>query len=168
MDPNFIRPFVASVQNVFATMLQLQVSVQQPSIKQVPGMGSDVSGIIGMSGDVTGSVILSFPKDAAERIVAVFTGTKLEAGTADFADAVGELVNMVSGGAKAMFTGKKVSISCPSVIIGAAHAVAVPSDTPCISIPCQTDCGTFMIDIAIRDRTAGAASGQQAQAAANA
>lgn len=166
MDPNFIRPFIASVQNVFSTMLQLPVSVGTPTLKQTPGVGSDISGIIGMSGDVVGTVILSFPKDTAERTVALFTGTQLQAGTADFADAIGELVNMVSGGAKAMFTGKKASISCPSVIIGAAHNVAIPSDTPCVSIPCTTDCGSFMIDIAIRESTAPTKSSAAASAKA--
>jgi chemotaxis protein CheX len=163
MDPNYIRPFIASVQNVFTTMLQLPVTVGAPTLKQTPGVGSDISGIIGMSGDVVGTVILSFPKEPAERVVALFTGTKLEAGTPDFADAIGELVNMISGGAKAMFSGKKASISCPSVIIGAHHNVAIPSDTPCVSIPCTTDCGTFMIDVAIRE--AGAATKSSATAA---
>ena len=156
MDASYITPFVKSIQNVFSTMLQLPVSVGDPQIKQGNAPSHDVSGIIGMSGDVVGTIILSFKSDAAESIVALFCGEKLELDSADFADAVGELVNMVSGGAKAMFTDtREVSISCPSVIVGKDHGVALPSDVPCGAIPCETDCGEFVIEGAIREAGAG-------------
>lgn len=159
MDASYITPFVKSIQNVFSTMLQLPVSVNDPVIKTDTTPTHDVSGIIGMSGDVIGTIILSFKTDAAESIVTLFCGEKLESGTPDFADAVGELVNMVSGGAKALFTDTKdVSISCPSVIVGKDHGVALPSDVPCVMIPCSTDCGEFVIEIAIREAGAGAAT----------
>lgn len=161
MDAGYITPFVKSIQNVFSTMLQLPVSVNAPELKQDRAPTHDVSGIIGMSGDVVGTIILSFQAETAKSVVALFCGEKLELDSADFADAVGELVNMVCGGAKALFTDTKdVSISCPSVIVGSNHGVALPSDVPCVVIPCQTDCGDFVIEIAIRE--AGAGAGQAA------
>jgi Holliday junction resolvasome RuvABC endonuclease subunit len=48
-------------------------------------------------------VVLAFPTETAERVVSLFCGQQLAAGTPDFADAIGELVNMVSGGAKAVY-----------------------------------------------------------------
>jgi chemotaxis protein CheX len=153
MDPAFIKPFVASIQNVFSTMMQLPVNVKAPYIKDGKSASYDVSGIIGLSGDVTGCVVLSFPRETAERIVALFCGQQLTADTSDFADAIGELVNMVSGGAKALFKDRKVSISCPSVVIGQSHVVAGQSDLPSIVIPCATDCGELAIEITIQDKT---------------
>lgn len=153
MDASFIKPFVASIQNVFSTMLQLPVSVNSPFLKEKNGPNCDVSGIIAMNGDIVGTVVLAFPRQTAERIVSLFSGQQLASDSPDFADAVGELVNMVSGGAKAMFTGKKISISCPSVVVGANHLVARQSDMPCIVIPCATDCGDLFIEIAIQDKT---------------
>ena len=152
MDAGYITPFVKSIQNVFSTMLQLPVTVQDAQLKQDTTPTHDVSGIIGMSGDMVGTVILSFQRETAESIVALFSGEKLSCGSADFADAVGELVNMVSGGAKALFADTKdVSISCPSVVVGKDHGVALPSDVPCVVIPCETDCGEFVIEVAIRE-----------------
>ena len=60
---------------------------------------------------------------------------------------------MVSGGAKALFKDRKVSISCPSVVIGPSHVVAGHSDLPSIVIPCTTDCGELAIEITIQDKT---------------
>lgn len=156
MDAAYIVPFINSIQNVFATMMQLPVATGAPRIKEPGGASFDVSGVIGMSGDVIGSVVLSFPLETAERVVAKFTGSKVESTNPDFADAVGELVNMISGGAKGLFgASKKVSISCPSVIIGHDHVVQQRRDIPCIVIPCTTDCGELAIELAIRPVVAG-------------
>ncbi len=153
MDQSYIIPFIKSVQNVFETMLQLPVQMGQPELKQPGDAGHDVSAIIGMSGDVEGSVVLSFPTTTAERVVALFTGTELDAGHEDFADAVGELVNMVSGGAKAQFDGKEVTISCPSVVVGQSHQVYGRKDVVAICIPCESDCGEFNVEVSIRQST---------------
>lgn len=165
MDPRYITPFIKSIQNVFGTMLQLPVEVGEPSIKSGTSPTHDVSGIIGMSGDVTGSIVLSFESGAAESIVALFAGEQMSISSPDFADAIGELVNMVSGGAKALFPdGSTVSISCPSVVTGSGHTVTRPSDIPCVVVPCSTDCGEVVIEIAIRE-PAGAEAGVSNNAA---
>lgn len=166
MDADYITPFVTSIQNVFSTMLQLPVTAHEPVVKSGVSPTHDVSGIIGMSGDVVGTVILSFRLEAAQSVVALFCGERLPADSADFADAVGELVNMVSGGAKALFAdSREVSISCPSVIVGEGHGVSLPSDIPCMVVPCSTDCGDFVIEIAIREATAGVDTKQNSTAA---
>jgi len=166
MDPAYITPFIASVSNVFATMLQLQVSIKDPHVKAAPLGTHDVSGIIGLTGDIIGSVALCMPRETAERIVTLFTGTPMTCEHPDFADAIGELINMISGGAKAQFPKGKSSISCPSVIMGKDHTVAIPKDTPCIVIPCASDCGDFFVEIALKEKAP--AAGAPATAAARA
>lgn len=149
MDPAYITPFVGSISNVFETMLQLPVSVGSPSVKNHGAPTYDVSGIIGMTGDVEGTVVLSFPTTTAERAVALFTGMELEAAHEDFADAIGELVNMVSGGAKAQFTGKSVGISTPTVIVGTEHNVYGRKDMTTVEIPCTCDIGEFNVEVSM-------------------
>jgi chemotaxis protein CheX len=166
VDSTYIMPFVDSIQKVFETMLQLPIQVGEPQLKRVsepqadgspPDAGFDVSGIIGMSGDVEGSVVLSFPTATAERVVSIFTGEELTHTHEDFPDAIGELINMISGGAKAQFAGKQVSISCPSVVVGSDHVVFGRKDVSCIRIPCGCDCGDFAVEVSIRNETSGAA-----------
>ncbi len=161
MDPSYIIPFITSVQNVFSTMLNTPVETGDPTLKSDAAPSCDISGIIGMSGDVQGSVVLSFPQATAQRVVALFAGSEMDPASSDFTDAVGELVNMVCGGAKAMFGGtKKVSISCPNVVMGPNHKIARLKDVPTIMIPCATDCGNFVIEVAVQE-----APGAQAAAA---
>jgi chemotaxis protein CheX len=157
MDVAYINPFIESTQRVFRTMLQVPVTVGKPFISKVHAP-HDVSAIIGMSGDVIGSVVLSFPAPVARLIVGKFVGMEMPSDSEEFADAVGELVNMISGAAKAQFQGKDVSISCPSVILGSGHQVARPSDTVGVCIPCTVYCGEFCIDVAIRPDSSERAS----------
>jgi chemotaxis protein CheX len=134
------------------------VSVGEPRLKEGARATYDVSGIIGLSGDVTGSAVLSFPIATAERIVALFTGQETRSDSDDFADAVGELVNMISGGAKANFPAARVSISVPSVVVGPGHTIARQSEAPCVIIPCATDCGDLVIEVTIQEQARAAAA----------
>lgn len=156
MNATYITPFIRSAKNVFETMIQMPVEVGTPSIKQAGDPSYDVSGIIGMSGGVEGAVVLGFPMATAERIVSLFTGEEMTKDHEAFADAVGELVNMISGGAKAQFPGKQVAISCPSVVIGSDHVVFNRKDVVCISIPFSCDCGEFAVEVAMRQSAAAA------------
>ncbi|MEM6258757.1 MAG: chemotaxis protein CheX [Planctomycetota bacterium] len=149
MDPAYITPFISSISNVFETMLQLPVSVGTPDIKSEATPTYDVSGIIGMTGDVEGTVVLSFPTATAERAVTLFTGMEMPADDDDFADAIGELVNMVSGGAKAQFEGKSVGISTPTVIMGSGHNVYGRKSMTTIAIPCTCDIGEFNVEVSM-------------------
>ncbi|MBL0926727.1 MAG: chemotaxis protein CheX [Phycisphaerales bacterium] len=156
MDPSTIVPFIKSTKNLFETMLQMPVEMGEPSIKPASAPSFDVSGIIGFAGDYEGSVVLSFPAATAVRVASVFTGADVATGSDDLTDAVGELVNMIAGGAKAQFSGRKISISCPSVVVGENHVVHGRKDFACVQIPCVCDCGEFAIELAIRPARAPA------------
>jgi len=158
MDSKFITPFVDSTKSVFSMMLQLPVTCAMPQrAADIPSRKTDVSGIIGLSGDVTGCVVLAFPMATAEKVVERFVGMAMPSDSEDFADAVGELVNMVSGSAKAQFEGHDVRISVPSVVVGSNHTVQSMSDAFCVRIPCDSEFGGFSVEVAMKVADGGAA-----------
>ncbi len=150
-----VVPFVSSVRSVFSTMVGLEIVVRQPYLKTDPVAVYDISGIIGFSGGLTGSVVLNFTTAAAEGIVKSFTGSPVDVNSGDFADAIGELANMVAGAAKTEL-GQNANISPPTVVRGSGHSIARLSDVPCIVIPCRTEAGDFAIEVNIK-RASGAA-----------
>ena len=159
LDPKLIVPLVNSIRAVFSTMIKLEVAIHRPHVKTSPTPSYDVSGIIGLSGDLVGSIVVSFQMEAAAKIVSLFAGTDLAPQSPDFPDAVGELANMIAGGAKKAFGGM-ANITVPNVIIGSGHMVARLSDVPCLVIPCQTSAGSFAVEVSIRQvgpRNAGGA-----------
>jgi chemotaxis protein CheX len=157
LDPKLIVPLVNSIRAVFSTMVKLEVTICRPHVKCSPAPTYDVSGIIGLSGEIIGSIVVSFQMAAAAKIVSAFAGTTLEPTSSDFPDAVGELANMIAGGAKKAFGGL-ADITVPNVIIGSGHTVARLTDVPCVVIPCQTPAGEFAVEVSIKKvRAAGSA-----------
>ncbi|MEM1355089.1 MAG: chemotaxis protein CheX [Planctomycetota bacterium] len=151
MDTTYIVAFVRSVQDVAGTMLGLNVEVGAPRIHEGNNAGNDVSAIIGLSGDCVGSVALCFSSQTAAGMVGKFVGMEIDPESPDFTDGVGELANMITGGAKSRFSGNRsISISCPSVVIGHGHRVFQQTDMPVIEIPIQSECGEMLIVVSIR------------------
>ncbi len=149
INPSLIKAFMQSVQNVLGTMVGIECRIGKPTLKHEPKPSYDVSGIVGFSGEVVGSVVISFTAETAGSFVESFTGEKLPLESPDFADAIGELSNMIAGNAKKDF-GLNASISIPSVIIGHDHTIARLTDVPCVIVPCETDLGLFTVEINIK------------------
>ncbi len=149
-DSIYVQPFTQSVRVVFETMVRMPIAFGDPSLCRLESR-YDISGVIGLSGDVVGTVALRMTDHVASAVVEKFAGVRCELDSPDFLDAVGELVNLIVGSAKAKFEGKNVNISTPSVVLGSGHRLACRASTPCLTLPCLLECGEFSIDIAIRD-----------------
>ncbi len=147
MDVRFINPFIASIKNVFMTMLETEILISKPCVLEKGEFNADVSAVIGLSGDAIGSVALCLPSRTAVAIASKFAGIELTQDHDDFADAIGELANMVAGGAKAKLDGLNVSISLPSVIAGHDLKLLQSKSTPRLSLPCDSSLGRFNTDI---------------------
>ena len=150
MDVRLINPFVASVTKVFKTMVATDITIGKPAIipaQQEPT--ADVSAVIGLSGGAVGCVVLSLPMATAINAASQFGGTDMTQDHPDFADALGELANMVAGQAKAQFESLRISISLPSVIVGKKHVVSQSKQTPRLAIPCDSALGKFCVEVAM-------------------
>jgi chemotaxis protein CheX len=152
MDARFINPFLIAVQNIFETMIDVNFKLGKPSLKKDTVPSYEVSGIIGLSGSVSGCVVLNLSKDIALQLASALLDEKLTEVNEDCTDAIGEIANMIAGNAKTDFPVENTSISVPSVVIG-KHKITYPSGVPIVSIPCETSAGRLVIDIALKDNT---------------
>ena len=84
------------------------------------------------------------------KLASALSGEDISEINEDCIDAVGEIANMIVGGAKKDFPGENNSISVPSVIVG-KHQVRYPRGIPIISIPCEVGAGSMAIDIALKE-----------------
>ena len=150
LDVKYILPFVESVRTVFRTMANVETQVLKPHLRTAAGR-YNVFGIIGFSGDLTGTVAVSFTKASAAKLVEAFTGSPIEEESPHFADAIGELANMIVGSAKSKL-GLDVRITVPSVLIGNDCHMATLSDMPCIVIPCTSAVGEFAVEVCIKHK----------------
>ncbi|MBI9016919.1 MAG: chemotaxis protein CheX [Phycisphaerae bacterium] len=149
MDVRYINPFLLAVKNVFDTMLNMPFNLGKPMLKPDKRPLYDVSSMIGLSGNVTGCVVINMSGALAMALVGALTGEKVNSIDDDCMDAIGEISNMITGNAKKDFPCSDTSISIPSVVVG-KHKTLYPNDIPIISIPCETSFGRLMVDIAIK------------------
>ena len=151
MDPRYIQPFVAAAKRVFDTMIEVPLQLGKPSLKKGSEVPYEISGIIGLSGNVTGCVVISLSREVAFQLVSALVGEPINELNEDCTDAIGEIANMIAGNAKTDFPGTGNAISVPSVVVG-KHKVTYPSGIPIIFIPCKTDRGELIIEIALKKR----------------
>lgn len=149
LDSKLIMPFVNSTLNVFTTMVNIKPVIGKPHLKEDGRSTFDVSGIIGFSGEIVGSVVVSFQQETAMKLVEALLGSPVDPTSSDFADAVGEMANMIAGSAKKDL-GLVANIAVPTVIIGKDHMIGRLSGVPCVVIPCESAFGSFAVEVNIK------------------
>ncbi|MBN1916564.1 MAG: chemotaxis protein CheX [Verrucomicrobia bacterium] len=147
---DYINPFIHSMLNVLETMASTKARIGKPFLKTSDEPISDISGSIGLTGDAAGSVIVNFSKDLACQIVSKMLGENHAELDATVRDGVGEIANMVAGGAKGEMQAMNInfSIALPMVTIGRELTHSHPPDVTCVVVPFTTDVGDFTIEIA--------------------
>lgn len=149
MKVEYINPFVVSIKSVFSTMLGCEITRGELFIEDGPHPHHDVTGIIGLSGKATGSVVLGLGQEVALAVTEAMLEERPAEINADVVDAVGELTNMIAGGAKARLEQLALSVSLPSVITGKTHSVQFPSRLTPICIPFDCPWGDVVLEVGL-------------------
>ena len=153
MDVKYINPFISSITNAMETMLGVTVEMQPIFLKSEKLTHGDVSGIIGFGGkDISGSVVLSFPTDTALKVYEKMMGEPAMRIDSDVQDTIGELANIVAGGAKKDFSedGLSFHISIPTVVVGKNHSLGYKIDIPAVVIPFKIGKNSFTLEVSMK------------------
>ncbi|WP_425615708.1 chemotaxis protein CheX [Anatilimnocola sp. NA78] len=151
MRADYINPFISALVNTFETMLSCTLTRGPLYLRGQETQLHDVSGVIGLSGHAQGTVVLSLEKQVALQAAATLLLCETTELNADVVDAVGELANMVAGSAKAKLEEYQLSISLPSVVLGAGHIVRFPSDVTPICVPFTSPWGQLKIEVGLTE-----------------
>jgi chemotaxis protein CheX len=137
VNVEFINPFIDATRNVFSSMCRVEIARKKIFVKDDYKMLGDISGVMQMSGTASGSVVISMSSQLACLVVGNMLGeppaTEL---TQDVQDATGEIINMISGQAKASLVKTKYhfTISIPKVLTGPGHEIEHQPGTPNIVV----------------------------------
>jgi chemotaxis protein CheX len=110
--------FEECTKTVFSTMLGWKLeSVTSLRLSSFQSQ-HDVSGIIGFSNALRGTIVVSLDKEVALSAAEVFIGSRPSSIDADVMDMVGELANMIAGSAKQRIGLVGISLGLPTVVAG--------------------------------------------------
>lgn len=151
MKVQYINPFLQATTGLFKDYLGMEIEAEKPYINKEPNKLGDVSAIIGLAGETTGAVVLSFAHDAAIAIVSKFGQKKYVALSNEVIDGVGELVNIIAGNAKKDLNEFKIMISLPGVVTGSDYRIHWPEGIPVVCIPFKSNLGNFSVNVSMRD-----------------
>lgn len=157
INADFIIPFIDSTKSTFEIMLQKQVKQKEAYIKKNYVMFGDISGTIGVSGKVCGTVAVSMPAEFALNCIREMIGEDEEFALSDMVvhDGVGELINMIAGGAKTSLSGTEnaINFTLPTIISGRGHEMYHSQKTSNTSVIFQTDQGDeFSLDVCVQTK----------------
>ena len=103
MDVKYINPFIKAVKKLFNTMIDVPFKLGTPSLKKGNIPEYEISSIIGLSGTVTGCVVINLSKEIALQLVSALIGDEVNELDDDCTDAIGEIANIIAGNAKTDF-----------------------------------------------------------------
>lgn len=149
----YINPFVVATQRVFETFLQSPAVPGKPFLydRNAHSGTWDISGIIGLAGQVIGVVVISFPKILALKLVSALEKRQILVMDDFVVDMVGEIVNIIAGNAKQDLEEFQIAISLPTVVKGYQHSFPGLSGTPLVAIPFACDKGDFLLMVSMKN-----------------
>ncbi|MDT0596186.1 chemotaxis protein CheX [Glaciecola petra] len=150
MNVEFINPFILSLQNVVQTMAQIELRAEKPEKKVDETAKGEVSGIIGMIGpQIKGSLAITFDKKLAQNMMLNMLGESSDTIDDDMRDLVGEMTNMLCGGAKSLLAEQnyQFNMATPVIVSGERHIIQHKVDGPKILLQFTSDKGNAYLEI---------------------
>ena len=149
MDASIINPFINATLNVLKTMARLEPVPEKPYLKKTNETWGSVTGLIGLAGaKANGCMTISFDEPTALAVVNALLMEKFEKISDEVVDAIGEITNMICGGAKAELdnVGYQFNLAIPSVIVGEKVEMKQLSKSPIIVVPFKLPMGSFAVE----------------------
>ncbi|MBN2308073.1 MAG: chemotaxis protein CheX [Candidatus Hydrogenedentes bacterium] len=150
MKVEYINPFIESVYDLFATMLDAEVQRGEIGVTSAGGNPREIMALIGLSGPARGTVAISFPAQTALAMVGKILGVDTRVVDDTVSDGIAEIVNIVAGSAKARLTqggGTPIDLSLPTVVRGNSYSIDYPSQAVWLEVPFTSELGAFSLRV---------------------
>lgn len=149
LKSEFISPFLTSAKSVLTTMAQITVAAQPPVKVNTCTPQGDLAGVMPMATEtIVGQLIISFEN---ETILAIASNMLMEKFTViddDIIDTVGEITNMVTGGAKGLMSEEhNFGMTRPIGVLKKDYHKLIFNSPIQIIVPYQTSVGPFWIEM---------------------
>ncbi|MBU1196053.1 MAG: chemotaxis protein CheX [Proteobacteria bacterium] len=138
MEATLVNPFIEGTLHILDTTAFVKVKPEPPFLKRDQKSQGDITGIVEVSGDLSGTAAISFSEQSILGIVSAMFGEDMTEINDEIYDAVGEISNMVAGHVttKIAETGKKVKVKFREIksgkdaviehVQGARHVLVLP------------------------------------------
>ncbi len=153
MRVEHIQPFVSAAAYVLKHELNADVERGELSVAETDYTTKEITVLIGITGDLEGTVLFGTNEEMAMNIVYELTGERKVFYDDTSESAIAELGNVISGRATVLFEqqGIMCNISPPTVITGRGTIISSVNMKRLI-VPLRTPLGDMDIAISLRER----------------
>lgn len=130
MKVEYLNPIIDATINVFKTMLQIEPVRGDISVEEGKISDKEVNVIIGLTGDLKGSIIYSFSGQMALEMVETMSGMEMDKLDKFVVSAIGEIANIISGKSAIGLSEKgfQCDIAPPQTVLGKELSIITDSD----------------------------------------
>jgi chemotaxis protein CheX len=138
---DLIQQLAKSTEEVFETMVFKKLSQGRPIEGDSLRPRSNVVGLVGFGGSLSGLVAFYTTLDAAQEIAGSMLGMPAADVNGEMPDAIGEVTNMIAGSFRLKLAerGETLAISIPSVTVGSDFYTKYASDVRRVLCPFRMD-----------------------------
>lgn len=149
----FLNPFVTAAAEVLRAEVQAEVKRGSLNLQHSAVTTRDVTVLIGLVGDVEGTVMYCMNKEMGLALVSHMMGEEFSEFDDLVQSGIGELGNVISGRAATKFSQQnmEVQISVPTLIVGRGATIST-LDFQQLVVPLETQFGRLDIHLAIREK----------------
>lgn len=139
----------ASAMEIFSSMIMMDIKEITMEKYQLEKAESNISSMLGMGGEIKGSLDLHFPEKVAVTITSQFLGMDILELDEDVRDAIGELANMVGGDLKTYFASKdiKTEIAIPNTVVGKSYRTHGLAGAEKVNVAFSCGAGNFLAEL---------------------
>jgi len=144
-----IDQLAKATEEVFETMVFKKLTKGSPIEGDALRPRSNVVGLVGFGGSLSGLVAFYTTIDAAQEIAGSMLGMSAADVNGEMPDAIGEVTNMIAGGFRLKLAekGETLAISIPSVTVGSDFYTKYASDVQRILCPFRMDDNEICVEL---------------------
>lgn len=151
MKAEYVNPFLQAFDNVISQVINTRTEKGNLYIKEGSIKSGNVVITIGVTGDLTGSVILNMSEHTAKYVASkMMFGMEVKELNDMAKSAISELGNMIAGNSASFFMniGKNINITPPSLYTG-SNMTMYAYKGKALCVPMNIDGQTIEIDISL-------------------
>lgn len=148
MKAEYINSFYIATQDVFNLMFDLDVEKNGLKVAEDMIPTKDLSVLLGVTGDLKGTILFSFSNNMTLNMVEIMSGMKMDKIDTFVSSALGEVANIIGGNALTNLAANDYvcDITPPQVFVG-QHKTVASLEEKTLIINLGTNIGDFDINI---------------------
>ncbi|MBP7072571.1 MAG: chemotaxis protein CheX [Clostridia bacterium] len=153
MKAEYVNSFYKATKEVFKLMVG--IDPQKKDLRVIEDMVSskDASVVLGVTGDLKGTILFGFPKDMTLEMIRIMSGMEMDRIDSFASSALGEVANIISGNAMTLLAENNYAcdIVPPQIFIGEYKSFTMAGERA-LQLILTTPIGEFDINISLKEK----------------